>query len=77
MNKMQIPPEKSFTVAFEQMAQLLRTEVKLKDRAKVLKTSPLPASFNNALDQIAKMLRAEAHSAKPSKKRSWKSKIKN
>ena len=66
------PPEKSFSVAFGQVAQLLRKEVKMKDRAtKVLTTSPLPASFNNALRQIAKILRDKVHSVTPSKKRKF------
>ncbi|MGC1878043.1 MAG: hypothetical protein WA347_02225 [Rhabdochlamydiaceae bacterium] len=60
---------KSFSVAFEQMAQLLRTEVKLKDRlTKVLSSS----SFNNSFKRIAKLLRAEVHAITPLKKRSWK-----
>jgi hypothetical protein len=65
------PPEKSFTVAFEQMAQLLRSEVKMKDReTKVLSSSSLPPSFTNAFQQFAKLLRSKA--SKPIKKRVWK-----
>jgi hypothetical protein len=68
-----LPPEKSFSVAFEQMAKLLRTEVKMKDRmTKVLSSSSLPSSFQNALKQIAKLLRTKTHAMKPLKKRSWK-----
>jgi hypothetical protein len=60
---------KSFSVAFEQMAQLLRSEVKMKDRAtKVLSSNALSVSFTNSFKQIAKLLRSEA---RPSKKRSW------
>jgi hypothetical protein len=67
------PSEKSFSVAFEQMAKFLRTEVKLKDRStRILSSDSLPASFNNSLKQIARMLRLAAHMAKPLKKRSWK-----
>ncbi len=62
--------EKSFSVAFEQMAKLLRSEIKLKERAtKVLSSNSLPASFINSFKQIAKLLRSEVH---PPKKRSWK-----
>lgn len=71
-------PEKSFTAAFEQMAKLLRTEVKMKDRsAKVIPPSSLPPSFRNSLDQIAKLLRKEIQPSKPLKKRSWKKPHKN
>ncbi len=66
-------PEKSFSVAFEQMAQLLRTELKMKEKAtKVIPSSALPPSFRNSIEQIAKLLRSEVRSAKPMKKRSWK-----
>ena len=65
--------EKSFSVALEQIAQLLRTEVKLKDRdTKVLSSSSMPHSFNIAIGQIAKLLRTQVHVAKPTKTRSWK-----
>ncbi|MBS0603662.1 MAG: hypothetical protein JSS60_01350 [Verrucomicrobia bacterium] len=66
--------ERSFTVALEQMAQFLRTEVKLKDRnTKVLSSSANPTSFNNSIEQIAKLLRTQIQSQKTPKKRSWKS----
>lgn len=69
------PPEKSFTVAFEQMAKFLRSEVKMKERStKVIPPSSLPSSFRNSLDQIAKLLRSEIQVSKPLKKRSWKNK---
>ncbi len=74
------PSERSFTAAFEQMAKLLRSEVKMKERsAKVIPPSSLPPSFRNSLDQIAKLLRKEIQPSKPPKKRSWKNKdsIKN
>jgi hypothetical protein len=72
------PPEKSFSVAFEQMAQLLRTEVKMKDRqTKILSSSSLSPSFNHSLKQIAKLLRTEAQAVKTPKKRSWKNVRKN
>ena len=66
------PQDRSFTVALEQMAQLLRTEIKLKDRqTKVLTPSSLP-SLHNFIEQIAVMLRTQIHSKKTPKKRSWK-----
>ena len=50
-------PEKSFSVAIKQMAQLLRTEVKLKERGtRVLCSSTLHVSFKNSLERIAKLL---------------------
>ena len=73
--KAKSPPEKSFTVAIEQMAQLLRSQVKLKDRStKIVKTSALPKSFKNAFEQIAQLLRKEVRTLKEPKKRSWKRK---
>jgi hypothetical protein len=66
-------PNKSFSVAFEQMAKLLRSEIKMKDRStQVLSSNPLPTSFANAFKQIAKLLRSEVRS---SKKRSWKKQL--
>ncbi len=50
-------PEKSFTAAIEQMAQFLRTEVKLKGRALPLSEASLPPSFANSINQIAKLFR--------------------
>jgi len=76
--KKELPPprktaqEKSFRVAIEQMAKLLRTEVKLKDRAtKVLKEETTPSSFNHKIAQIAKLLRTQVKTLS-SKKRTWK-----
>ncbi len=66
--------EKSFSVALEQVAQLLRTEVKLKDRkTKVLSSSSLSTSLQNLVGQVAKLIRTEIHDAESSKKRSWTS----
>jgi hypothetical protein len=66
-------PQKSFSVAFDQMAKFLRTEVKLKDRStKVLSAKSLSVSFHDIFKQIARMLRAEID--KPVKKRVWKTK---
>lgn len=66
------PQNRSFTVALEQMAQLLRTEIKLKDRhTKVLAPSSLP-SLHNFVEQVAVMLRTQVQSKKKPKKRSWK-----
>lgn len=62
--------EKSFSVAFEQMAKFLCSEVKLKDRStKVLSSNSSSASFTHSFKQMAKWLRSEVHSPK---KRSWK-----
>jgi hypothetical protein len=67
------PPEKSFSVAFEQMAKFLRTEIKMKDRStKILSSNALSISFNNSLKRIAKLLRTQVHTLKTPKKRSWK-----
>ncbi len=72
------PPEKSFGAAFEQMAKLLRSEVKMKERStKVLPSSSLPPSFRNSIEQIAKLLRSEIQVTKPAKKRTWKKSPKN
>lgn len=66
-------PEKSFSVAIEQMAQLLRSEVKLKERGtRVLCSSSLHVSFKNSLERIAKLLRSQVHSAQSPKKPTWK-----
>jgi hypothetical protein len=65
-------PEKSFSVAFEQMAKLLRTEVKLKGRATKMSVKSLPTSFNDVFKQITRLLRSELD--KPVKKRVWKAK---
>ena len=66
-------PEKSFSVAIKQMAQLLRTEVKLKERGtRVLSSSSLHVLFKNSLERIAKLLRSQIHSTQSPKKRSWK-----
>jgi len=70
-------PKRSFSVAFEQMAKLLRSEVKMKDRSmKVLSTHSLSISFTNSLKQIAKMFRTEIHVDKSSKKQIWKKRLK-
>lgn len=64
------PSKKSFPVAFEQMASLLRSEVKLKERStKLLISNPLSTSFTHFFKQMAKLLRSEVRSLK---KRSWK-----
>lgn len=60
--------ERSFTVALEQVAQLLRTELKLKDRqTKMIPSSSLP-SLHNFVEQVAVILRTEVQS----KKHTWK-----
>jgi hypothetical protein len=70
--------EKSFSVALGQIAHLLRTEVKLKERkTKVLKPSATSSSLAQTVTQIGRMLRSQVGSAKQTKKRSWKaSKVK-
>ncbi len=67
------PPskERSFTVALEQMAHLLRSEVKLKDRAT---KAPSVSSLDVAIKQIAKLLRHQIRSIDPAKIRAWKKK---
>ena len=53
-------PEKSFLVALEQMASLLRKEVKLKERkTQVLSTSSLSPSLSNFVKQVAVILRKQ------------------
>ncbi len=69
------PPaqDKSFPVALAQMAELLRTEVKLKERdTKVLSSSSMPHSFNIAIVKIARLLRTQARAVDSGKKHSWK-----
>lgn len=66
-------PEKSLAAAVEQMARLLRSEVKLKERAtRGLPASSQTASFKNVLEQIAKLLRSQVRRTPTPKKRSWK-----
>ncbi len=71
-------PEKSFTVALEQIAKLLRSEIKAneeklkKRKAKILSKSPPKGSLSNTVEQIAKLLRTTVTScSKPLKKRTW------
>jgi hypothetical protein len=53
-------PEKSFLVALEQMASLLRKEVKLKERkTQVLSPSSLSPSLSNFIAQVAVILRKQ------------------
>jgi hypothetical protein len=53
-------PEKSFLVALEQMASLLRKEVKLKERkTQVLSPSSLSPSLSNFVSQVAVILRKQ------------------
>ena len=64
--------ERSFSVSLEHLAQMLRAEVKLKDReTKVLPTSSSPGSLNNTIMQVAKMLRTQVKGEDASAKRSW------
>ncbi len=66
--------KKSFVVALEQMAQLLRSEVKLKDRkTQILSASSPSGSLNIAIIKIARLLRNQVHSLKVHPKRSWSS----
>ena len=73
-NKKKSNPGKSFTVAIEQMAQLLRSEVKAQEQklnATLQKTAPT-GSLSNTVEQIAKLLRTQITPAPQStKKRSW------
>ncbi|MBS0620019.1 MAG: hypothetical protein JSS61_00980 [Verrucomicrobia bacterium] len=51
---------KSFTVAIEQMAKLLRTEVQEKEgRLPKSRYCQNPASFSTSLEQIAKLFRTQ------------------
>jgi hypothetical protein len=59
---------KSFTAAIEQMAQLLRSQVKLKERVTLTSST----SINNTVHQVAKLLRSAIPMAKAPKKRAWK-----
>jgi hypothetical protein len=53
-------PEKSFLVALEQMASMLRKEVKLKERkTQVLSASSLSPSLSNFISQVAVILRKQ------------------
>ncbi len=62
--------ERSFTVALAQMAQLLRSEVKLRERASYPQsTSPL----DKAIKQIAKLLRSQIEQDRGSRPRKWNS----
>ena len=69
-------PEKSLNVAIEQVAQLLRREVKAattwkaKQRhVKLLSLQALGPSMTSSIEQVAKLLRSEIHKAKVVKKR--------
>ncbi|MBS0653132.1 MAG: hypothetical protein JSR39_06325 [Verrucomicrobia bacterium] len=71
-------PGKSLNVAIEQVAQLLRTEVKttttlkMKQRqAKLLSLQALGPSMSNSIGQVARLLRSQAQKEKPLKKRSY------
>lgn len=71
-------PGKSLNVAIEQVAQLLRTEVKttttlkMKQRqAKILSLQALGPSMSNSIGQVARLLRSQAQKEKPPKKRSY------
>ena len=70
--------EKSFNVMIEQMAQLLRSELKEQEQkkkkrtAKRLATGAHGSSLSNTVEQIAKLLRTHiTPSPKPIKKRTW------
>lgn len=66
-------PEKdrSFSVSLERIAQLLRSEVKLKDRETKVLPGSSAGSLNNTIMQVAKMLRTEVKAHPPVEKRSW------
>lgn len=67
--------EKSFEAAIEQMALMLRKQIKLSERStKILPSTSFPSSFKSSFEQIAKLLRKEIHAAKPPRKRVWKTK---
>ncbi len=60
---------KSFGVAIEQMAQFLRSQIKLKEKRYRFSLSHFSKSFQNSLEQIAKMLRSEVQNLKVGQKR--------
>jgi len=64
-------PTRSFSVALAQMAHILRSEVKLKDKNTTRLSSTNPGSLNNLIMQVAKLLRTQLHTPAP-RKRSWK-----
>jgi len=77
-NDESIAPGKSLNVAIEQVAQLLRTEVrttttlKMKQRqAKLLSLQALGPSMSNSIGQVARLLRSQAQKANPVKKRTY------
>lgn len=64
--------DKSLSVAVEQIAQLLRSEVKLNERkTQVLSASSLSASLKNVVGQVAKILRTQITVKKTTKRRAW------
>ena len=71
-------PKKSLNVAIEQVAKLLRTEVKTtttlkmkRRQAQLISLQALGPSMRNSIEQIAKLLRTQIQKAKPAKKRSY------
>lgn len=71
-------PSKSLNVAIEQVAQLLRTEVKTtttlkmkQKQAKLLSLQALGPSMSNSIGQVARLLRSQAQKAPPVKKRAY------
>jgi uncharacterized protein YoaH (UPF0181 family) len=71
-----VHPEKSLNVAIEQVAQLLRHEVKAtttwkakQRQTKILSLQALGPSMSNSIEQVAKLLRTELHKAKAMNKR--------
>lgn len=72
MKKKPSSEAKSFAAAIEQMAKLLRSEIKLKDRQpQVLSSSAMPGSLTNSILQVAKLLKNQIRQTTPLKKRSW------
>ena len=74
-----LPSEKkSLLFAIEDIAKLLRTEVKkgepkpkTKKRTTTRLKSAATPNFVNAVEQLAKMLRTQVHKAELKKKRGW------
>ena len=64
--------KKSLILAIEEIAILLRKEVK-SARAPLKKPSPSSSGLSNMVEQVAQLLRLELHTARSKKKRAWSS----
>jgi hypothetical protein len=62
--------KKSLILAIEEIAILLRKEVK-SVRAPFKKPTPSSSGFSNMVEQVAQLLRVELHATQPKKLRAW------